>query len=65
MADMEVKADGDDHKVRETAYWDTLNVQIVDAHTVAIIAKKGGRTMLTEERREDDAHRGRCDFSRR
>jgi len=48
MAEMEVKADGDDHKVAETAYWDTLNVQIVDARTVAIIAKKAGKTMLTE-----------------
>ncbi|MCU1297848.1 MAG: hypothetical protein JWO91_2126 [Acidobacteriaceae bacterium] len=48
MADMEVNADGDDHKVGETAYWDTLNVQMVDAHTVEIIAKKAGKTMLTE-----------------
>jgi hypothetical protein len=48
MAEMEVRADGDDHKVTETAYWDTLNVQMVDAHTVAIIAKKAGKTMLTE-----------------
>jgi hypothetical protein len=48
MADMEVKADGNDHRVAETAYWDTLNVQMVDALTVAIIAKKAGKTMLTE-----------------
>jgi hypothetical protein len=48
MAEMEVKSDGDDHKVAETAYWDTLNVQMVDAHTVAIIARKAGETMLTE-----------------
>ena len=48
MAEMEVKSDGDDHKVAETAYWDTLNVQMVDTHTVAIIAKKAGKTMLTE-----------------
>jgi hypothetical protein len=48
MADMEVKADGYDHKVAETAYWDTLNVQMVDALTVEIIAKKAGKTMLTE-----------------
>ena len=48
MADMEVKADGDDHKVAETAYWDTLNVQMVDVLTVAIIAKKAGKTTLTE-----------------
>jgi hypothetical protein len=48
MANAEVSADGYDHKVAETAYWDTLNVEIVDAHTVAIIAKKAGKTMITE-----------------
>jgi hypothetical protein len=48
MANAEVSADGYDHKVAETAYWDTLNVQIVDAQTVEIIAKKAGKTMLTE-----------------
>lgn len=48
MANAEVSADGYDHKVAETAYWDTLNVQIVDADTVEIIAKKAGKTMLTE-----------------
>ncbi len=48
MAEMEVKADGNDHRVADTAYWDTLNVQMVDARTVAIIAKKAGKTMLTE-----------------
>jgi hypothetical protein len=48
LADVQVKADGYDHKVAETAYWDTVNVQIVDAHTVALIAKKTGKTMFTE-----------------
>jgi hypothetical protein len=48
MPETEVKADGEDHKVAETAYWDTLNVQMVDAHTVAVIAKKAGKTMFTE-----------------
>jgi hypothetical protein len=48
MADMEAKADGEDHRVAETAYWDTLNIQMVDAHTVVIIAKKTGKTMLSE-----------------
>jgi hypothetical protein len=48
MANMEVEADGNDHKVAETAYWDTLNAQMVNAHTVEIIAKKAGKTMLTE-----------------
>lgn len=48
LANMEIKADGYDHKVAETAYWDTVNLQIVDAHTVAFIAKKAGKTMFTE-----------------
>ncbi len=48
IGDIEVKADRYDHKVAETAYWDTLNVQPVDAHAIAIIAKKAGRTMFTE-----------------
>ena len=48
MANMEVEADGNDHKVAETAYWDTLNAQMVNVHTVEIIAKKAGKTMLTE-----------------
>ena len=42
---VETKPDGYDHKTPETAYWDTLNVQAVDAHTVVLIAKKVGRTM--------------------
>ncbi len=48
LANIEIKADGDDHKVAETDYWDTVNVQAVDAHTVVFIAKKGGKTMFTE-----------------
>ena len=47
-ANTEIKADGADHKVAETAYWDTVNLQIVDSHTVAFIAKKAGKTMFTE-----------------
>ena len=37
---IEIKPDGYDHKIPETAYWDTLNLQAVDAHTVVLIAKK-------------------------
>ena len=48
IGDVETKPDGYDHKTPETAYWDTLNVQAVDTHTVVLIAKKGGRTMFTE-----------------
>jgi len=48
MGNIEVEADGYDHKVAEAAYWNTLNAQMVDAHTVEIIAKKAGKTMLTE-----------------
>jgi len=45
---MEIKADGNDQKVPETGYWDTVSVRIVDDHTVEIITKKAGKTMFTE-----------------
>jgi len=45
---IETKPDGYDHQTPEKAYWDTLNVQPVDTHTVVLIAKKLGRTMFTE-----------------
>jgi len=48
IVNVEVKADGLDHKVLASDYWDTLNVQSLDSHTVEIIAKKAGKTMLTE-----------------
>lgn len=48
IVNMEIEADGYDHKVPAADYWDTVNVQIVDAYTVEIIAKKAGKTMLTE-----------------
>jgi hypothetical protein len=47
-ADVEVTADGLDHKVMDGDYWDTLNVRVVDARTVQIVAKKAGKTMFTE-----------------
>ena len=48
IVNVEVKADGLDHKVPAADYWDTLNVQALDSHTVEIIAKKTGKTTLTE-----------------
>ena len=48
LLNAEIEADGTDHKVTELAYWDALNVQAVDAHTVVLIAKKAGKTMFTE-----------------
>jgi hypothetical protein len=47
-ANVGVKADGIDHKIAENDYWDTLNVQQLDAHAVEIIAKKAGKTMFME-----------------
>jgi len=47
-ADTEIKADGTDQKVPETGYWDTINIRIVNDHTVEIISKKAGKTMFTE-----------------
>lgn len=48
IGDIEIRPDGDDHKTAETAYWNTLNVEAVDARSVVLIAKKVGRTMFTE-----------------
>jgi hypothetical protein len=47
-ANLEVKADGIDHKIAENDYWDTLNVQQLDSRSVEIIAKKAGKTMFME-----------------
>lgn len=47
-AGTDVKADGNDQKVPENDYSDTMNVRIVDDHTVQIISKKAGKTMFTE-----------------
>jgi hypothetical protein len=44
----DLKADGKDHKVPETGYWDTTSVRILDDRTVEIISKKAGKTMVTE-----------------
>jgi len=43
-----IKTDGKDQKAPETGYWDTISVRILDDHAVEIIAKKAGKTMLTE-----------------
>jgi hypothetical protein len=48
IVNMEIEADGYDHKVATADYWDTVNVQMVDANTVEIIAKKAGKPMFTE-----------------
>lgn len=48
LPNTEIEADGNDHKVAEATYWDTVNLQIVDAHTLVFIAKKAGKTMFTE-----------------
>lgn len=53
---IETKPDGYDHKTPGTAYWDTINVQAVDSHTVVVITKKDGRTTF---------HRNRLSFSGR
>lgn len=48
IANVEVKADGLDHKVSEGDYWDTVNVRALDTRTVQIIAKKASKVMFTE-----------------
>jgi hypothetical protein len=48
LGETEIKANGNDQKVPETGYWDTMSVRILDDHTVEIISKKTGKTMVTE-----------------
>jgi len=45
---VEVRADGIDHKVGDTDYWETLKVLQLDARAVQITAKKAGKTMFVE-----------------
>lgn len=40
-----IAADGKDHEVKSSSYYDRLNVSIVDEHTVIKTAKKGGVTV--------------------
>ena len=47
-ADRVLKADGKDHEVPVTGYWDTVSVLIVDEHTVEVTSKKAGKAMFTE-----------------
>lgn len=48
IGNTEVKADGREHEIAESAYWDTESVRIVDAYTIEIITKKAGKTLFTE-----------------
>jgi hypothetical protein len=47
-ANTDIKADGNDQKVPETGYWDTISVRVVDDQTVEIISKKAGKIIFTE-----------------
>src|SRR5262249_36532812 len=40
----EIKADGKDHPVSGSAYFDAINIKVVNDHTVLKTAKKDGRT---------------------
>jgi hypothetical protein len=44
---IEVKADGQDHKVSGSPYYDTINVRAVDDHTVEIATKKRAKASGT------------------
>jgi hypothetical protein len=44
---VKVAADGKDHAVSGTPYYDTLNVAVLDERTILKTAKKSGRTVLT------------------
>jgi hypothetical protein len=42
---IDVKADGQDHKVSGSPYYDATSVRAVDDHTVEIVNKKGGKVV--------------------
>jgi hypothetical protein len=44
---VKVAADGKDHSVSGTPYYDTLNVAVLDERTILKTAKKAGQTVLT------------------
>lgn len=43
-----IKADGRDHSIPDSAYWNAASVRSLDARTVEIKAKKNGKTYYTE-----------------
>jgi|SRR5579864_7058401 len=48
---MEVKADGQDQKVSGHPYFDTVNIKVVDDHTIEETDKKNGKTVTTAKTR--------------
>lgn len=48
LANVSIKADGRDHGIPESAYWNTASVRSVDANTVEITTKKNGKNFYTE-----------------
>jgi len=46
---IEVKADGQDHKVADSPYFETLSVHEANDHTIEIEAKKGGNVVSTNK----------------
>lgn len=46
---IEVKADGKDHKVSGSPYYDTVSARAVDDHTIETIRKKGGKIIGTSK----------------
>ncbi len=46
---LSVRADGTDHRVKNNAYFDTVNVTIIDDSTVEEEAKKHGKTVVTSK----------------
>jgi hypothetical protein len=44
-----VKADGQDHEVSGSPYFDVINVRVVDDRTVESVSKKGGKLIGTSK----------------
>jgi hypothetical protein len=46
---IDVKADGQDHKVSGHPYYDSVSIKVVDDRTIEEIDKKGGKTVATSK----------------
>lgn len=61
---IDVKADGQDHKSSGSAYFDTINVRVVDDHTIETITKKAGKeTSKNQDKVSADGNMLATEFS--
>lgn len=59
-----VKADGQDHKVSGHPYYDTVSVKVVDDHTIETTDKKNGKVVVTSKTTvSDDGNTAAFEFN--